>query len=248
MAKDPAFLFYTNDFSSGTQFFSDEQLGIYLRLLMAQHQHGHLSEKQVIFISKSYDNDIMQKFAKDEKGLFFNERLELEILRRKNYTDSRGRNKQGKTKDLTDIEEGNTSKSYEKHMENVNEDVNTNKDLDIINKEKPKKFDFLNSMIQLGFDKKLTEEWLLVRKNKKATNTETALKSFCMEIAKSGKDKNVILEICVSKSWSGFKSTWDIGGQKENKSQERSNQTMDNINRGIEILKNRDNGIIQIDK
>ena len=43
--KDPAFLFYTNDFDRGCQFFTDEQVGKYIRLLMAQHQHGHLSEK-----------------------------------------------------------------------------------------------------------------------------------------------------------------------------------------------------------
>lgn len=35
---------------------------------------------------------------------------------------------------------------------------------------------------------------------------------------------------------------------KESKAEERSKQTMDIINRGIEILKNRDNGTIEIDK
>src|SRR5215217_4359701 len=112
MAKDPAFLFYTNDFSSGTQFFSDDQLGKYLRLLMAQHQHGHLSENQAIFISKSYDKDVMAKFKKDSQGLWYNERLETEINKRKNYVDSRSKNKSGKTKEKI------ISKSYDNHMEN----------------------------------------------------------------------------------------------------------------------------------
>ena len=43
MAKDPAFLFYTGDFATGTQFLTDDQMGKYIRLLMAQHQHGHLN-------------------------------------------------------------------------------------------------------------------------------------------------------------------------------------------------------------
>ncbi len=51
MAKDPAFLFYTGDFSTGTQFFTDEQVGKYVRLLMAQHQIGHLEEKHMIKMS-----------------------------------------------------------------------------------------------------------------------------------------------------------------------------------------------------
>lgn len=118
MAKDPAFLFYPNDFSSGTQFFSDEQVGKYMRLLMAQHQHGHLTENQVIFICKSYDKDVMSKFTKDSGGLWFNERLEIEMDKRKNFVLSRSKNKEGKTKEKI------ISKSYDFHMENKDENVN----------------------------------------------------------------------------------------------------------------------------
>lgn len=118
MAKDPAFLFYPGDFNTGTQFFTDDQVGKYMRLLMAQHQHGHLTEDQVIFICKSYDNHIMSKFVKDSKGLWYNERLETEVIKRKNYTESRSKNKEGKTKSKI------ISKSYDPHMENknINED------------------------------------------------------------------------------------------------------------------------------
>lgn len=119
MAKDPAFLFYPGDFNTGTQFFTDEQVGKYMRLLMAQHQHGHLSEEQVIFICKSYDKHIMNKFKKDSAGLWFNERLEIEITKRKNFVLSRSKNKEGKTKQKI------ISKSYVPHMENenINEDI-----------------------------------------------------------------------------------------------------------------------------
>ena len=118
MAKDPAFLFYTNDFHSGTQFFTDEQVGKYLRLLMAQHQHGHLTENQVIFICKSYDKDVMSKFKRDSAGLWYNERLEFEANKRKNFVDSRSKNKEGKTKKKI------ISKTYDSHMENRNENEN----------------------------------------------------------------------------------------------------------------------------
>lgn len=123
MAKDPAFLFYTGDFSTGTQFFTDEQVGKYLRLLMAQHQHGHLHEKQVIIICKTHDNEVMSKFIKDGDGLFYNERLEIEILKRKAFSASRSKNKLGKTKQDDEIIEI-TSKSYDNHMEDENKDIN----------------------------------------------------------------------------------------------------------------------------
>lgn len=121
MAKDPAFLFYPNDFLSGTQFMSDEQVGKYMRVLMAQHQHGHLTEKQVIFITKSYDDDIFLKLKKDEVGLYFNKRLEEEMVKRKNYTESRSKNKAGKVKEKI------ISKSCDFDMENEN--INENRNL-----------------------------------------------------------------------------------------------------------------------
>lgn len=128
MSNDPAFLFYTGDFTTGTQFFTDEQVGIYIRLLMAQHQHGHLSDKQVKMICRTHDEDVMLKFEKDSDGKFFNKRLEDEIFKRKKYSKSRSENKKGKTKDMII-----TSKSYDNHMEDENE--NENKD---INKDKSK--------------------------------------------------------------------------------------------------------------
>jgi len=116
MAKDPAFLFYPGDFNTGTQFITDEQVGKYMRLLMAQHQHGHLTDKHVIHICKSYDNDVMTKFKKDKDGNWYNERLESEIVRRKEYSKSRGENRGGKK---------NISKSYVPHMETKNETIAT---------------------------------------------------------------------------------------------------------------------------
>jgi uncharacterized protein YdaU (DUF1376 family) len=117
MAKDPAFLFYTGDFSTGTQFFTDEQVGKYVRLLMAQHQTGHLDQKHMLQICKTYDEDVFKKFIKDEDGKYYNQRLEDEINKRKNYSKSRSKNRSKKP---------NTSFSYVSHMENENENENIN--------------------------------------------------------------------------------------------------------------------------
>lgn len=69
-------------------------------------------------------------------------------------------------------------------------------------------YNFFKSLIDYGFDEKLSKEWMLVRKNKKATNTETAFNIFIKEVEKSGLDKNYIIEKCVSSSWKGFKADW----------------------------------------
>lgn len=71
------------------------------------------------------------------------------------------------------------------------------------------KFDFRKSLLNFGFDSKLVEEWLKIRKTKKAVNTETALNGFLNEIKKNkSTDPNSILRVCVERSWSGFKSEW----------------------------------------
>lgn len=42
--KDPAFLLYSKDFASGTTHMSPCEVGVYLRLLLHQHQHGSIPQ------------------------------------------------------------------------------------------------------------------------------------------------------------------------------------------------------------
>lgn len=74
-------------------------------------------------------------------------------------------------------------------------------------------FNFEKSLLEFGFEKKLVSEWLLIRKKKKAVNTETAFKNFISQIQKSNKLPNEILEIVVSKSWVGFEASWLTNSQ-----------------------------------
>ena len=89
MSKDPAFLFYSSDFLIGTAFFTNDQIGKYIKLLCYQHQLGHLSEDQVLEICKGKDDMILAKFKKDPVGLYFNERLDAESEKRKAFCESR---------------------------------------------------------------------------------------------------------------------------------------------------------------
>lgn len=67
---------------------------------------------------------------------------------------------------------------------------------------------FKNDLLQYGFEKKLVDEWMKVRRMKKMVNSETAFKMFISQVEKTPIDKNEILKICVSSSWGGFNSTW----------------------------------------
>jgi uncharacterized protein YdaU (DUF1376 family) len=121
--KNPAVLFYTSDFITGTMFMTNEQVGMYIRLLCMQHQKGHLSENEINYICKSHDIDVLSKFIKDENGLFYNQRMDEEILKRQAYSISRSENKLGKT---LNKHKKIISKSCDNHMGNGNENINSN--------------------------------------------------------------------------------------------------------------------------
>jgi hypothetical protein len=80
-------------------------------------------------------------------------------------------------------------------------------------------FDFKSALISYGFIPDLVNDWLVVRKNKEASNTKTALENFISQVEKSGVEKNEILKICISKDWKGFNTNWikDMDIPKEKK-------------------------------
>lgn len=125
MAKDPAVLFYTSDFLTGVRRMTYEQVGKYITLLCMQHQYGSLTEKDMMHICGTYDEDIWLKFEKTDAG-FINKRMHEEAEKRKKYSESRRNNKLNSTKKQDMI---NISSTYDKHMENENEIevVNRNK-------------------------------------------------------------------------------------------------------------------------
>ena len=129
MAKDPAFLFYYQDFLVGIDHMTDEQAGQYIKLLCHQANRGTIREQHMQSICKDEINlkVVSEKFLVDSNGEYYNKRLREETDKRKKYTDSRRKN-------ATPHEV-----AYAKHMEdeNENEDVNENKD-----KTTPSDFDF----------------------------------------------------------------------------------------------------------
>jgi uncharacterized protein YdaU (DUF1376 family) len=119
MGKDPAFLFYPGDWLGGTMTMTRAHKGAYMDVLMAQFNSGHLSIDEIKIILGT-DFEIMweavlrKKFSKDSNGLFYNDKLEREIIKRQNYSNSRKANLVGKTEPHMDTH-------MDCHMENGNE-------------------------------------------------------------------------------------------------------------------------------
>lgn len=89
MAKDPAFLFYSQDFIVGVQTMTLEDRGKYITLLAQMHQQGRMDEDTISFLIGSISDNLKKKFIIDENGLWYNKRLEEEVKKRKIFTESR---------------------------------------------------------------------------------------------------------------------------------------------------------------
>lgn len=125
MAKDPAFLLYSSDFLTGTMFMTNEQVGLYIRLLCAQHQHGGRIDTNVL---RSQCNGItggdavFEKFAHDESGSY-NERLaeEIEKRREKSVKAKKSVNKRWEKRESDSYDSNTNVLRSEDENENENE-------------------------------------------------------------------------------------------------------------------------------
>lgn len=112
-------LWYWNDWQGGTVTMSRHLKGCYIDLLHAQFNNGHLSIEEINTVlgpDSSAWQTLQKKFECDEKGLFFNKRLEEEQIKRSNFTKSRRKNLESNPHTLPHMQP-----HMERHMENENE-------------------------------------------------------------------------------------------------------------------------------
>lgn len=102
-----------------------------------------------------------------------------------------------------------------------------------IDKSIPKKvFDFKQALLDLGVDEDVANDWLAVRKKKKATNSERAFNKIKGEIEKSGISANECITIAADRCWMGFEADWakntkrNYNNQQKYVSSQERNETL----------------------
>lgn len=125
MSKDPAFLFYSQDWIVGTQTLTMVERGQYITILAQMHQQGRLNEETIKILVGNVSEKLRSKFHIDKKGLWYNIKLETEAAKRAKFTESRrnngkngGRPKKALAKPL--------GYDMDNHIENENEIENRN--------------------------------------------------------------------------------------------------------------------------
>lgn len=172
MAKDPAFLFYPNDWLGGTIGMTFEEKGAYMELLMVQFNRGHMTSHMIAQTVGHLWDKIKDKFKEDDAGRFYNERLEYEVNRRKSFAESRrnnlsGKNQHSKKKNTQSHMETHMSGHMTSHMENENlieirNPINTIKGgmggNDLSNELTPLEIGKAKEYIEITAQRKLTEQ------------------------------------------------------------------------------------------
>jgi len=171
---------------------------------------------------------VLGKFFDENENAFSQKRIDLEIKKYKSNAKNKSRAGKASAKarkvkassKVTGVEQTLNTNSTDEQL-NINHKPLTNNHKPSSNKElvvSTPAFNFKNELLALGVDKEVLSDWLIVRKNKKASNTKTAFKGLITEITKSGLEVNDAIEFAAGKSWSGFKAQWYFNEQpKDNK-------------------------------
>lgn len=215
MTKDPAFLFYPQDWLTGTMTMPFDERGKYITILALMHQQGRMSEETICFLVGSVSVILKSKFKIDENGFWYNERLEKEIEKRAAYSKSRYDNgkKGGRPK-----KEETEKKPYGKprrnhmvnHMGNHTEDVN---EIEDVNEKENKNVKSDEEIMLPWNDVSFVLMWSNWKKYKLGEHRfkykthiseQMALKELCDLSEGHCSNAIKIIEKSISKGWKGF--------------------------------------------
>jgi len=227
--KDPAFLFYSQDFIVGTLTMSFSDRGKYITILSFMHQKGRLSEKNIKNLVGCISPILKEKFAIDHDGFWYNIRLEKAIEERVKYVERCKLNgsKGGRPKnpDLTQTKPMGLPNDNQEPNPEITISFSSSNNITISNDiVKPKKYFFIDSLIgifrdeylefhkseytitAIGKERKAASTILQAyrKKNKEADSEKTIkeLKSYfksCINISDTWLNQNMSLSIIVSK-------------------------------------------------
>ena len=127
MAKDPAFIFYPGDYLRDTQCLSEKTQVAYDRIMCEHMRNICISQQQLKFFTKRLSEDEQEELLMvltEVNGGYQISWVAESIEKRRAYSDSRRKNREGSKKDMKKI-----PKTYVPHMENEIEIENINKDV-----------------------------------------------------------------------------------------------------------------------
>lgn len=103
--------------------------------------------------------------------------------------------------------------NFSKPIPNNKPVINTDSNSDNNAPARAREFNFKKALIDLGISEQTASDWMAVRKNAKATNTQTAFNSLKTQIERICQRYDVTAEqvaaFAVSRDWKGINAGWD---------------------------------------
>jgi uncharacterized phage protein (TIGR02220 family) len=119
MAKDPAVLFFPNDFIASTALWNNSDVGLYIRLLCYQHINDGIAPDD--FAAQCAGSEkVMAKFRLHENGRYYNDRMLAETTKRKSYSESRRQNVASRYKKTLPFEDKQTPTYEPTYVDDMN--------------------------------------------------------------------------------------------------------------------------------
>ena len=211
--KDPAFMFYPSDFMIGTFFMSDEEVGKYIRMLCIQHQQGRLSAEEMDLMCGN-SSKIRAKFVTDENGMYYNERLDEEIAKRRAFCDKQRNNRlNATTKSQPSSNQTSTKLKPNSNPRVGNGNENRNINIDSNNKTKNISTNLYNKLrATYIYSERINNkvlEWLQYKSERREPYKETGLKVLLRRIENSAVeygDEAVcdVIDDSIANGWKGI--------------------------------------------
>ena len=212
MSKAPAFQFYAADFMIGIMGMSDEETGVYIKMLSTQWLHGSLPNckkaiKKMINSRKVPSEIVLRKFAICDDGFLRNERMEIVRQKQISYADtmknnanSRWNKKKNADAIAMQMHDDSICKTDALHSSSSSSSSTTPKTNN--NKERA-------VALVLPFDspdfKLFWANWQQHRIEKKAKLTPTATKQQLERLAEMGEERAIAaLKHSMSNGWQGI--------------------------------------------
>jgi uncharacterized protein YdaU (DUF1376 family) len=167
---------------------------------------------------------VLDTFFTNRDGDWVHQRVEDDLLayqsksikaRKAGKASAKARKNKGLEQDPTGVQQTFNERSTDVQPTNNQEPITNNQI-----KKKAKRGFGVCELVGLGVDRGVAEDWMAVRKLKRAANTVTALQTIINESEKAGMNLNDVITLCAERSWQGFKAEW-VREEKSKKTQEQ---------------------------
>ena len=205
---------HIGDFIKDTAFLTNEEVGIYLKLLWIYYDTESPLPDDLFTLSmklNARDNEqavagILKMFFTLKEGFWYQSRCEEEISSYKEFINDKSKAgkasaiKRALNKNSTGVEQVLSKSSTDEQL--------TNNHKPITNNHKPKREKATVVARPPTVTEQVWNDWLVIRKSKGLPLTETAWGQIQTEFRKSGLNDQQGIEYCCLSNWAAFKTAW----------------------------------------